>query len=71
MDLAFLLKTTRVLKAIPEGWRYSQGAAELPMGYRWINNGKPMMSGQYENAILAPGCAADAHRKEATLFTFA
>lgn len=50
--LKYLLRTVRVYKTMPQGWSYNRGASSAPRGYAWINNGKPVLSGSYEHALL-------------------
>lgn len=50
--LKYLLKTVNVYKALPQGWFYNRGTSTAPSGYAWINNGKPVLSGSYEHALL-------------------
>ena len=50
-QLRKILKGEKIVTKMPEGWRFCYGAVP-PMGYRWINNGKPLFSGQYEHALL-------------------
>ena len=57
----------RVLDALPEGWRYIEGALTAPTGFRWACNGKSRFSPGYRHALvrcpLAPG-ATDQERIE-------
>lgn len=46
-----LLRTERVFRTMPAGWKVCHGAC-APRGYAWINNGKPLFGGQYEHALL-------------------
>jgi len=41
----------KIFTKLPSGWRYCHGTT-APMGYAWINNGKPVLGGQYEHALL-------------------
>ena len=42
----------RVLDALPEGWRYIEGALTAPTGFRWACNGKSRFSPGYRHALV-------------------
>ena len=42
----------RVLDALPEGWRYIEGALTAPTGFRWACNGKSRFSHGYRHALV-------------------
>ena len=42
-----------VLDALPEGWRYIDGAAlTAPTGFRWACNGRSRFSPGYRHALV-------------------
>ena len=41
-----------VLDALPEGWRYIEGALTAPTGFRWACNGKSRFSPEYRHALV-------------------
>ena len=41
-----------VLDALPEGWRYIEGALTAPNGFRWACNGKSRFSPEYRHALV-------------------
>lgn len=47
-----LLKTTKVFTEMPDGWRVLTGATTAPVGYKWITNGKPLFTKEYQQALL-------------------
>lgn len=42
----------RVYKRKPNGWREDNGATTAPVGYKWINNGKSLTSGERKTALV-------------------
>ena len=48
----FKREGVKFLDTMPEGWRINRLATNAPHGYVWINNGKPLLSGEYDNALL-------------------
>ena len=42
----------RVLDALPEGWRYIEGALTAPTGFRWACNGKSRFSPGYRHVLV-------------------
>lgn len=42
----------RVLDALPESWRYIEGALTAPNGYRWACNCKSRFSPEYRHALV-------------------
>lgn len=42
----------RFVNEMPDGWAVIKEATTAPNGYVWINNKKPLFSGEYEHALL-------------------
>lgn len=40
---------------MPKGWKVIEGAQTAPDGYIWINNGKSLFGGEYEQGLLRIG----------------
>ena len=59
----------RVLDALPDGWRYIDGALTAPTGFRWACSGRSRFSPGYRHAMvrcpLAPGATARERRTRA------
>lgn len=45
----------RLLDRLPEGWRVLKGALTAPVGYVWVCNGKSILRGEYEHALMKEG----------------
>ena len=44
------LKGMAVLDHVPEGWKVVDGSTNAPAGYRFINNNKLRIGGEYQHA---------------------
>ena len=40
------------LDALPDGWRWIEGASTAPLGWRWASNGKSRFSPEYRHALV-------------------
>lgn len=47
-----LLETVKVFYQMPTGWKEIPGAQTTPSGYVWIFNGRPILSSEYQHALL-------------------
>lgn len=47
-----LLNTTKVFTEMPDRWHEIIGALTAPIGYKWITNGKPFFTKEYQQALL-------------------
>jgi len=46
------LEGVKRIDRLPEGWRYVNGAATAPNGWRWACNGKSRFKPGYEHALV-------------------
>lgn len=42
----------KVLHTLPQGWKEKYSASPAPNGYKWVSNGKPMFTDNFEMALL-------------------
>jgi hypothetical protein len=45
-------KGVTILNEMPKGWKVNEKATTAPVGYKWINNGKSLFSGERKIALL-------------------
>ena len=42
----------RVYNRTPKGWKDDKGATTAPIGYKWVHNGKSLLSGDRRSALV-------------------